>query len=222
MIKTVFETRGVHHTTQDNGNSTLMNATQPDKSSTPWNIENTYGVTWNGLKFQHMVRSFTNPAWPDHLQTQGLPEIDIDPSESFACIQECLQVPWFDTRAPYHRYTPRRLQVPFIVYKIALRYLRSDDPARPKIRCCFNCGMRNASGPLRPACGCGCLGEWTSSMVHNREWRQLEEREYDWHFDIAIYPDFDDPFQDLEERYEQYDLLWCGGQGGMPDGNGAV
>ncbi|KAH7000644.1 hypothetical protein EDB80DRAFT_114877 [Ilyonectria destructans] len=158
MIMDAFETRGVHHTTQDNGNSTLTDAIQPDKSSTPWNIENTYGVTWNGLEFQKMITSFTDPARPDCLTIQGLPEIFIDPFESFACISECLEGPWFDTRAAYLRYMPEPQQLKFIIYKTVLECLGSDAPQAPRIRCCVDCAIRNTSQPLGVACRCCCLG----------------------------------------------------------------
>lgn len=204
MIKRAFETRGVHHTTQDNGNSTITDATQPDKSSTPWNIQNTYGVTWYGLEFQEMVTSFTDLAPLDVLGTQGLPEISLGPSLAFACIAGCLSGPWFDKRPSYVRHGPGPHQLQFIIYKIVLRRLRMNGPQEHFVRCCVDCAAKNTSESLPKTCRCGCLSAWASRMIHNQYLPRLQSQSSEGDSVIAACPIFDKPFKDLKELYEQY------------------
>lgn len=205
MIRKAFETRGVFHTTRDNGSSTLEDATQPDTSSTPWNIENGYGVTWHGLEFQKMVTSFTDPARPVFLRIQGLPETCISPSLYFACIANCLKAPWFDTRAAYLPHGPEHQQLEFITYKIALRRLKRNFIQEHWIRCCDHCAIRNTLAPLPTTSQCGCLSPWASGMIHNRNFLKSNLQSNEKNTLIARYPSFSKPFKDLKELYEQYD-----------------
>lgn len=214
IIEHAFQTRCVHHTTQNNGTSGLLDATQKRTSSTPWNIEGTYGPSMHGLYFLKMLRSYTNDS---NLYIQGLP---VTQHGLYRSLTD-LVMPWTDGRLV----TPDkdRSKLSFITYKVALRRVLQDRTReRTVIRCCAHCADIN---PLRIShyCVCNCVSPWLRRVIHDGDGvphepperlnqRDSERRKEDlhWYMRIGSYPFLNKPFQDIEMLYTQADayVLW--------------
>jgi hypothetical protein len=118
LAKRTFETRDIYHTTQDNGTSNLATLSRKASGRTPWNLQDTYGISsaTYGLRYFVLERCAASDGPPSR---QGSPRV-ADGAESGAYLLKRTLIPWSDRRRLGGEEKVRM----FFIYKLMSREIR--------------------------------------------------------------------------------------------------